>query len=115
MYAIRSYYVSIQHCRQLFNPLFNEYKIDALISGHTHKPGILLPDENHLYPIIIGGGNEKTTEESEYNAAVISLTAEPNLLDINIYDYAGRKIARITSYNVCYTKLLRLMVCQKIM
>jgi len=88
---------SIQHCRQLFNPLFNKYKIDALISGHTHKSGIILPDENHLYPIIIGGGYEKTTEESEYNAAVISLTAEPNLLDINIYDYAGRKIAEYSN------------------
>ncbi|PST84668.1 metallophosphoesterase [Pedobacter yulinensis] len=44
------------HCRQLFGPLFNKYKIDMLISGHTHRYGIHEPQEGHNFPIVIGGG-----------------------------------------------------------
>lgn len=84
---------SIQQCRQLFNPLFNDYNISALISGYTHKAGILLPNENHKYPIIIGGGFEKTTEQSDYNATIITLTADEQLFDVKVYDYGGTKVA----------------------
>jgi predicted phosphodiesterase len=44
------------HCRELFAPLFKKYKIDMVISGHTHKYGVWPPSEEHPYPIIIGGG-----------------------------------------------------------
>lgn len=44
------------HCRSLFGPLFNKYKIDMLISGHTHTYGIHKPQEGHNFPIVIGGG-----------------------------------------------------------
>lgn len=44
------------HCRELFTPLFEEYKIDMVIAGHTHRYGVHEPDEDHSYPIIIGGG-----------------------------------------------------------
>ena len=40
---------------------------------------------------------------------VITISAEKQLLQLDFYVYASRKIElhRITSYNVCYTKLLR--------
>ena len=45
------------HVRKLFSPLFDKYKVDMVISGHTHKYGIHPPvSGTHNYPIIIGGG-----------------------------------------------------------
>jgi predicted phosphodiesterase len=45
------------HCRQLFDPIFNKYKVDLVISGHTHRYGVHPPVKGqHNYPIIIGGG-----------------------------------------------------------
>jgi predicted phosphodiesterase len=45
------------HCRELFSPLFDRYKVDLVIAGHTHKHGIHPPVKGqHNYPIIIGGG-----------------------------------------------------------
>lgn len=45
------------HCRELFSPLFDKYKIDLLICGHTHTYGVHPPVAGkHNYPIIIGGG-----------------------------------------------------------
>jgi acid phosphatase type 7 len=45
------------HCRELFSPLFDKYKIDLLICGHTHTYGVHPPVAGkHDYPIIIGGG-----------------------------------------------------------
>lgn len=45
------------HCRELFSSLFDKYKIDLLICGHTHKHGVHPPAAGmHNYPIIIGGG-----------------------------------------------------------
>jgi len=44
-------------CRELWNGLFNEAKIDLLIAGHTHVYGIHQPEKGqHNYPIVIGGG-----------------------------------------------------------
>ena len=45
------------HCRKLFSPLFDKYKIDLVISGHTHTYGIhKAVAGSHNYPIVIGGG-----------------------------------------------------------
>lgn len=47
----------VMHCRELFSPLFDKYKIDLLICGHTHTHGVHPPVAGkHNYPIIIGGG-----------------------------------------------------------
>ena len=47
----------VMHCRELFSPLFDKYKIDLLICGHTHTSGVHPPVAGkHSYPIIIGGG-----------------------------------------------------------
>lgn len=47
------------HCQKLFTPLFNQYKVDLCISGHTHQYGVHEPVmSQHTYPIIIGGGSK---------------------------------------------------------
>jgi acid phosphatase type 7 len=47
----------VMHCRKLFTPLFDKYKIDLLICGHTHTYGVHAPVAGkHSYPIVIGGG-----------------------------------------------------------
>ena len=46
-----------RHCKQLFSPLFDQYKIDLVIAGHTHTYGVHPPvKDQHNYPIVIGGG-----------------------------------------------------------
>ncbi|WP_286841555.1 MULTISPECIES: metallophosphoesterase family protein [Sphingobacterium] len=42
--------------RACFHPLFQKYKIDAMISGHTHQYGYYSADKDHNYPVFIGGG-----------------------------------------------------------
>lgn len=49
------------HCRQLFQPLFEKYKIDLFIAGHTHEYGLYAPNEEHSYHFAIGGGPETGT------------------------------------------------------
>ncbi|NLH17431.1 MAG: metallophosphoesterase family protein [Phycisphaerae bacterium] len=44
-------------CQTKWGPLFNEGKLDLMISGHTHQYRILEPEEGkHGYPVVIGGG-----------------------------------------------------------
>lgn len=46
-----------RHCKKVFSPLFDQYKIDLVIAGHTHTYGVHPPVKGqHDYPIIIGGG-----------------------------------------------------------
>jgi hypothetical protein len=41
----------------VFSPLFDQYKVDLVISGHTHVFGVHPPVKGvHDYPVIIGGG-----------------------------------------------------------
>lgn len=49
------------HCRKLFAPLFEKYKVDIVLSGHTHRYGVHEPQADHSYPIIIGGGPKNGT------------------------------------------------------
>lgn len=44
------------HCREVFGPILNKAGIDLQISGHTHRYMMHEADENHNYPIVIGGG-----------------------------------------------------------
>ena len=44
-----------QYIKKLWGPIFNDSGIDLLICGHTHRFAILEADEDHNYPIVIGG------------------------------------------------------------
>jgi len=74
------------HCRELFNPLFNQYGIDLLISGHTLISGIHQPTTEHLYPIVIGGGYSSGTK------AILKISATKSNLDIQIINEEGAEI-----------------------
>jgi len=43
-----------QYIRKSWGPIFNDVGIDLLICGHTHRFEILQPNNEHLYPLVIG-------------------------------------------------------------
>jgi acid phosphatase type 7 len=79
------------HCRELFNPLFNKYRIDMCISGHTHKYGVHPPvKEQHHYPVIIGGGPNEGTR------TLIKLQADASNLRLTMLDDSGKEVGNYT-------------------
>lgn len=46
-----------RECNRLFAPLFEKYKIDLFVAGHTHEYGMYEPEAGkHSYHFVIGGG-----------------------------------------------------------
>jgi predicted phosphodiesterase len=66
------------HCRKLFSPLFDKYKVDLVISGHTHVCGVHPPTREHAYPIVIGGGPKDGTR------TLIKIKANQQTLDLRM-------------------------------
>ncbi|MEN5195045.1 metallophosphoesterase family protein [Sphingobacterium faecium] len=66
------------HNRSTFHPLFQKYKIDVMITGHTHQYGYYPPDQDHNYTLFIGGG-PKTGERT-----VIDVHGDKRSLDIKM-------------------------------
>lgn len=77
------------HCREVFNPIFNQNKVSLVVSGHTHKYGVHLANAEHAYPIVIGGGKGTSTSVNTGNATVIKLKASREVLIIEMVDYNG--------------------------
>ncbi|WP_118193823.1 metallophosphoesterase family protein [Albibacterium indicum] len=78
------------HCRELFAPLFEKYKVDLVISGHTHRYGIHQANNEHSFPIVIGGGPQ------EGKRTIIHLTADKSKLSISMKDDSGRVVGELT-------------------
>lgn len=75
------------HCRELFAPLFNKYKIDLFIAGHTHKYGIFDPVKGaHNYPIIIGGGPKQG------NRTLIKIKANKQQINLQLIRDDGNEV-----------------------
>lgn len=74
------------HCRELFTPLFNQYKVDLVISGHTHKYGVYPPNEQHRYPLVIGGGPQPGKR------TLIKVKANMQQLQLQMLDDAGKQV-----------------------
>ncbi|WOD44605.1 FN3 domain-containing metallophosphoesterase family protein [Hwangdonia lutea] len=74
------------HCRKVFSPLFEKYKIDLVIAGHTHRHGVHLPSKDHSYPIIIGGGPKKG------NRTITNLIANKDKLEVKMIDDSGKQV-----------------------
>lgn len=66
------------HNRQVFHPILQKAEIDAVISGHTHRYGFYDKDEEHNYPIFIGGGPKKG------NRTIIEVKANLEYLSIKM-------------------------------
>jgi len=79
------------HCRELFNPVFNKYRIDMCISGHTHTYGVHPPVKGqHHYPIIIGGGPK------EGQRTLIKLRADAGNLRLVMLNDGGKEVGNYT-------------------
>ena len=76
------------HCRKVFSPLFEKYKIDLVISGHTHRHGVHKPSNEHNYPIIIGGGPKVG------NRTITNLKANSEKLEISMIDDSGKEVGK---------------------
>lgn len=74
------------HCRELFTPLFNRYKVDLVISGHTHKHGVYPPNEQHQYPLVIGGGPKPGTR------TLIKVKANSKELKLQMLNDSGKQV-----------------------
>lgn len=79
------------HCRELFSPLFDKYKVDLVLSGHTHKYGVHPPVKGqHNYPIIIGGGPK------EGKRTLIKVKATQRELNVWMLGDDGTEVGRYT-------------------
>ncbi|WP_212002121.1 metallophosphoesterase family protein [Chitinophaga sp. HK235] len=79
------------HCRNLFGPLFNKYKIDLLVCGHTHQYGTYDPvPGQHNYPLVIGGGPQ------EGKRTLIKIKADQQQLLLTMLRDDGTVIKRMT-------------------
>lgn len=75
------------HCRKLFSPLFDKYKIDLVISGHTHTHGIhKAVAGSHNYPIVIGGGPSTGTR------TLIKIKADQSKLTLQMLSDNGTEV-----------------------
>lgn len=67
----------LNHLYETWRPLFNQAKIDLMISGHTHQYAIVAPENGvHDFPVIIGGAPE------EGRATVIRVDVTKEKLDV---------------------------------
>lgn len=79
------------HCRELFGPLFNKYKVDVTLSGHTHRYGFHEPvSGDHDYPIIIGGGPQ------DGRRTITLIEADDNQLTIKMLRDDGVEVGNLT-------------------
>lgn len=77
------------HCRQVFAPIFDRHRVDMVISGHTHRPGIHLAQADHPYAIVIGGGPK------EGQRTLIKLHADPQALTVRLIADSGKELGQI--------------------
>ncbi|UYQ92019.1 metallophosphoesterase [Chitinophaga horti] len=76
-------------CRAKFGPIFEQAKIDLLISGHTHKYGVHEKQADHSYPIVIGGGPK------EGNRTLIKVKATQTELHLRMWKDDGTEVGKL--------------------
>ncbi len=65
------------HNKECFHEVLQNNKVDAVISGHTHKHGFYPPDQEHNYYVIIGAGpkvGERTYIEVSANGKQLNVS-----------------------------------------
>ena len=67
-----------KHNHECFHQLLNNHKVDAVISGHTHKYSFHPPDNNHNYYVIIGGGPKAG------NRTYVDISANDKILHVSL-------------------------------
>src|SRR5690606_7179208 len=77
------------HCRRVFGPVLAEGNVGVVISGHTHRYGIHTAQEDHSYPIIIGGGPK------EGQRTIIKVEANQSVLEAQLILETNELIGRV--------------------
>ncbi|OUL61375.1 FN3 domain-containing metallophosphoesterase family protein [Flavobacterium sp. AJR] len=77
-------------CRRLFGPLFEKYKIDLFVAGHTHEYGMFEPNKDHSYHFVIGGGPEAGIR------TLIRIEANPKVLNLQMLNDSRKEIGLFT-------------------
>ena len=75
-------------CRRVFGPLFEKYKIDLFIAGHTHEYGLYEPNPEHSYHFAIGGGPNKGTR------TLTRIEANSKKLNLKMFKDDGSEIGQ---------------------
>jgi predicted phosphodiesterase len=73
-------------CRRLFGSLFEKYKIDLFVAGHTHEYEMFEPNKDHSYHFVIGGGPETGTR------TLIRIEANTKVLNLQMLNDSGKEI-----------------------
>ncbi|MEA9411977.1 FN3 domain-containing metallophosphoesterase family protein [Flavobacterium sp. PL02] len=73
-------------CRRLFGPLFEKYKIDLFVAGHTHEYGMFEPNKDHSHHFVIGGGPETGIR------TLIRIEANTKVLNLQMLNDSGKEI-----------------------
>jgi predicted phosphodiesterase len=77
-------------CRRLFGSLFEKYKIDLFVAGHTHEYGMFEPNKDHSYHFVIGGGPETGIR------TLIRIEANDKVLNLQMLNDSGKEIGLFT-------------------
>lgn len=77
-------------CRRLFGSLFEKYKIDLFVAGHTHEYGMFEPNKDHSYHFVIGGGPETGIR------TLIRIEANSKVLNLQMLNDSGKEIGLFT-------------------
>ncbi len=81
-----------KHCTEVFEPLINKGKVDLVLSGHTHRYKVHLPEkELNNYPLFIGGGPKEGTR------TITKVTATRHELKVKMIKDDGTEVG---SYSV---------------
>lgn len=86
---------AVTDCRELFLDIMNTYKPDVVISGHTHKAGVLEANEEHCFPIFIGGGKDTSEEKRTYCPSIMQLKVSNTELMLDLMNYYGENIGNL--------------------
>ncbi|MFD1771161.1 metallophosphoesterase [Sphingobacterium suaedae] len=79
------------HCTELFEPLFNQGKVDVVLSGHTHRYKIHPPAAGlNNYPIVIGGG----PRDGQRTLTRVEMTNQQ--LNVQLLNDAGEEVGQYT-------------------
>ena len=105
-FVITSYSI---HYTKLYDPKFlNKLnKISIILSKYYFKYGLTRISNKMDYDVIVAGGGLAGTITAQAIAHYSNQNLKILSVDRNSEIFPGRKSLRITSYNVCYTKLLR--------
>lgn len=78
------------HYKKIWGPILNSSKIDLMLCGHTHKPGIHPAVKGqHEYPIVIGGG------PNDNQRTIININVTSKSLNLSMIRDNGKPIGTL--------------------